>query len=237
MLRKLTIGLVLPLVTISFSGCKDGDSPSEPSSTPSTTTTSVPARAFGNGTHRIGEDINPGRYFADPQSGCFWERLSGFSGTLDDVIANEFIGFDSRQEIVAIGSMDVAFSADVECGDWYTTPRHGMQSNIPPAIWLVGNQIAPGTYRTTAAPGCYWERLRNFGGRIDGIIANDFVAGGGTQFVTIMGGDLGFSSDADCGTWTREQTLASENAPTVVQPEQSTDQIETNRRLNEEQDR
>ena len=185
----------------------------------------------------VGSEVAPGRYFSDPLSACFWERLSGLGGTLEEVLANNFIAFDSMQEIVAIRDTDLAFSTDEECGDWFAAPRHGIQSDIPPGRWLVGSQIVPGTYQTAAGPGCFWERLNDFSGELGDTFANDFVADGGPQMVTISGDDIGFSSDADCGTWTRLQTLASNEESPGPRPTQSVREIGRNRRLNDEQER
>jgi len=238
MLRHLFyLFLFVPLLLVA--GCKGG-SPSAPSS--SDTTTPAPTQpaaptgaAFGPGTHRVGEDITPRQYFSDPSDGCYWERLSGFGGTVNEILANRFIGFDSRQEIVRIRQTDLAFSADAECSDWFTTRRHGRQADIPPGTWLVGEQVAPGTYSTGASPGCYWERLRNFTGEIGDVIANDFVGGGGRQLVTIVGSDSGFSTDGDCGTWTRTDTLITGEEPSRT-PLSPAD-IEDNWMRNREQER
>ena len=159
--------------------------------------------SFGAGTWLVGSEIEPGRYFTNPRAGCYWERLSGLGGTLADTIANEFIGFDSPQEIVDIAPSDRAFDADEDCGTWDQTPEPSPPAGtIPPGTWLVGGQIAPGVYEVDAGDGCYWERLSGFGGRgIDDVLANDFVSGGGRQLVEIAPDDVGFSNDVDCGTW------------------------------------
>ena len=159
--------------------------------------------SFGPGQYLVGIDIASGRYFTDPVRGCYWERQSGLSGGFGDILANDFIGFDARQSIVDILPSDVAFETDGDCRTWFNSPRHGFQSSVPPGAWLVGNQLAPGTYQATTQPGCYWERLRDFSGDFSAIIANDFVASGGNQLVAISASDAGFSTDDDCGTWTR----------------------------------
>ena len=45
---------------------------------------------------------------------CYWERLSGLSGTIDDVIANDL---PSGQAVVEIAGDDVAFNS-TDCGEW-----------------------------------------------------------------------------------------------------------------------
>jgi len=165
----------------------------------------APRAPFGGGQFRLGEQLIAGRYFADPlQSGCYWERQRGLSGTLGDIIANKFVTYDGQQFIIDILPSDVGFKSDPKCGTWFDSPRHGPQSSIPPGVWLVGTQVAPGTYESTPSGSCYWERLKNFQHQgFSGVIANGFGAVGKTQSVTIVASDAGFSTDANCGTWTR----------------------------------
>jgi hypothetical protein len=198
-----------------------------------TLTRSGPRRQFGAGQYRVGTDIAAGRYYGDPTDGCYWERQSGFSGSLNDVIANEFVAFNAGQWIVDIIGSDRGFETDAECGTWFSTPRHGQQSNIQPGMWLVGSQIPAGTYRTDARSGCYWERLRNFEGTLNAIIDNEFVAGDASQIVTISSGDTGFHADADCGTWTRLQNILTNNSEN---PSGSVGDIERNRTMNRNQE-
>ncbi|WP_330253172.1 hypothetical protein OG874_00705 [Nocardia sp. NBC_00565] len=65
--------------------------------------------------------------------------------------------------------------------------------------YLVGVDILPGTWRATGGSGCYWERLSDLTGTLDGIIANEL--GDGPQFVTILASDRAFHPKR-CGTWT-----------------------------------
>ena len=184
-----------------------------------------PRTSFGAGTWLVNDDIAPGRYFTDPSSACYWERLSGVGGTLDDVIANEFIGFDSGQEIVHIDGSDHAFATDADCGTWNRSPRTGPPSGrITPGRWLVGRQLQAGEHTTMSEAGCYWERLRGFSGELRHIIANDFVGDAGQQVVSISGSDAGFYSDDSCGTWTRRGGSAN------VAPSGNLLTIESNRR-------
>ena len=73
-------------------------------------------RGFGNGTHLVGTDIEPGTYRADAgAAGCYWERLSGLGGDFDDIIANEMV--DEGSAIVTIAPADRAFRSD-GCARW-----------------------------------------------------------------------------------------------------------------------
>lgn len=187
-----------------------------------------PKTTFGAGQYLVGSDIAAGRYYTDPASDCYWERQSGLGGTLSDIIANEFIGFDAGQWIVDILSSDKAFETDSDCRTWYSTSRRGMQANITQGLWLVGEQIQPGTYSATVSAGCYWERREDFTGELSGIIANDFVSDAGNQLVEIKASDEGFQTDDDCGTWTR---VSGVTAMTPTSSRQSRSEIETNRSL------
>jgi hypothetical protein len=84
--------------------------------TQTVTTTPTPKIAFPDGTYRVGTDIVSGTYrsTASSSAGCYWERLKGFSGTLDDIIAN-YLGISPT--IVTIASTDVGFHSD-GCGGW-----------------------------------------------------------------------------------------------------------------------
>lgn len=188
---------------------------------------SGPRTSFGAGQFLVGTDIAAGRYFSSPSNGCYWERESGLGGTLGEIVANDFIGFNATQWIVDISPSDKAFKTQSQCGTWFKdNPRQGAQTNVSQGMWLIGSQVSPGTYRTTAQDGCYWERLRDFGGNLSGIIANDFVSGGGPQLVTIGSGDTGFDTNDKCGTWTRSTGQTTEAEPTI-----SIADIDRNRRL------
>jgi hypothetical protein len=155
----------------------------------------------GGGTLLVGKDIQAARYFTMPTgSSCYWEREKGLSGSLSDIITNDFTS-GYLQVIVEIASSDVAFKSDSSCGLWGQSAPFGSQSTIRQGQWVVGSQVAPGTYKANpTSSGCYWERRRDFTGSLSGIITNDFVSGTGQQLVTIGPGDTGFVTDG-CGAW------------------------------------
>ena len=72
-------------------------------------------QSFRDGTYLVGTDIPPGVYRAPGGAICYWERLSGLSGEMDDVLAND-ISEHSRQ-IVEIKATDKAFKTS-GCGTW-----------------------------------------------------------------------------------------------------------------------
>jgi hypothetical protein len=194
-MKQRTFYTLLAIISLFSISCKEA----------ATTAPEIEEPGIGSGTWRVGTAVAPGRYYTNPRSGCYFERLSGFGGTLDDIIANEFIGFDAGQWIIEIATSDAGFSTNSECGRWNQERPSGGRSSITPGVWEVGTQITPGRYRTTAAEGCYWERLRAFGANLSSIIANDFNSSSGQRIVDIQPSDAGFSSNDSCGTWERLQ--------------------------------
>jgi hypothetical protein len=66
--------------------------------------------------------------------------------------------------------------------------------------YIVGTDIEPGTYRNSGSSGCYYERLSEFTGDFDAIIANGNT--NASTVVTIAPTDAGFQSQ-NCGTWSK----------------------------------
>ena len=171
---------------------------------PPTTTTTATGRTaiFGSGIHEIGVDISAGVYETgligedDLFDGCYWERLSGFSGEFEDIITNANPTVHSMIEIEAT---DVGFNND--CGDWYDVEvLEELLSVIPPGTWALEVHFAAGTYQAPGGDACYWERLSGLNGDFDSIIANDLPTG--AAIVEISASDVAFTSGG-CGEWTR----------------------------------
>jgi hypothetical protein len=76
--------------------------------------TTNPTAPFGDGTFLVNKDIAPGTWRSSGGSGCYWERLKGFSGDLGDIIANDNA---SGSTVVTIGPGDTGFSS-ARCGTW-----------------------------------------------------------------------------------------------------------------------
>ncbi len=70
---------------------------------------------FDEGTYIVDTDVQPGTYRSGENDGCYWARLRGFSGEIDDIIANDFR--DSGQSIVTIKRSDAGFTTS-GCGTW-----------------------------------------------------------------------------------------------------------------------
>lgn len=154
----------------------------------------------GDGTYRVGVNIRPGLYKATGTgSGCYWERLSGFSGKLSQIKANNY---GSARTYVQIVPGDVGFSSD-GCGSWTTVPSTGARSSriTTDGTYRVGIDILPGTYYGYGAgKSCYWATLRGFRGTLSDIIDNYY--GAARTIVTVPAGTSGFEVSG-CGTLTR----------------------------------
>lgn len=157
------------------------------------------APSFEDGTLLVGADIQPGIYRTANDSGsCYYSRLSGVGGELDDIIANDN---PDGPTIVEILESDEAFKSE-RCGKWTMDPGTGGENatTFGAGTYWVGRDIQPGRYRNEGGGACYYARLANFRGDLDAIIANDNTEG--QAIVDIAASDAGFTS-ARCGTWSK----------------------------------
>lgn len=70
----------------------------------------------GTGVYIVGEDIDAGTYSTEVTGiNCYWARLSGTGGDLDDIITNNNVS--EGQALVTIADTDVAFETN-GCGEW-----------------------------------------------------------------------------------------------------------------------
>lgn len=164
---------------------------------------------FGAGTWEVGEEIPPGTYVADAGDGifdsCYWARLSGFSGDLDDIIANDIVAGRGRVTI-AKSDAGVEFTGDCRWVEESEAEPVDLGDGVGAGVWRVGDEVEPGTYVTTAPDGalehCYWARLSGFSGDFDDLIANDLIEPGSRGRVEISSSDTGIKFTGDC-VWTR----------------------------------
>jgi hypothetical protein len=68
----------------------------------------------GPGTFAVGPQLAPGRWRSDGQDLCYWERLSGLTGTLDEVLASGTVTGPAEVDVLPT---DVAFGS-LGCGTW-----------------------------------------------------------------------------------------------------------------------
>jgi hypothetical protein len=162
-------------------------------STALTTTTLKPA--FGAGLQRVGTTIKPGRY-TSPTGNCTWKRLNAYGDSDANVIASDT---SSGRAVVQIESSDVAFSSTAACGAWTKwVPPPTPATTFSDGDWVVGADIAPGTYRSVNGYDCYWELGRGFDHDLSEIITTDNSPG--TASITIPSSAVRFTSKG-CGTW------------------------------------
>lgn len=180
-------------------GSPTAGSPTAESTSASPNSPGANVTTFGDGTYTVGKTVKAGTYRAvGPSSFCYWERLKGFSGDLDDIIANNTTGDPS---VVTILPTDKGFRTD-GCGTWTSDLSQITKSKTEfgAGTYIVGTDIDPGTYHAPGGDTCYWARLSGFTGSLDDILANANPTGSTT--VTISPSDKGFESSG-CGTFTQ----------------------------------
>jgi hypothetical protein len=69
---------------------------------------------IGPGTFAVGRQLDPGRWRSDGPDLCYWERLSGLTGTLGEVLAS---GTAPGPAEVQVLPTDVGFGS-LGCGTW-----------------------------------------------------------------------------------------------------------------------
>jgi hypothetical protein len=151
-----------------------------------------------SGMHVVGEDIKPGLYKSEG-SVFYWARLAGFSGELNDIIAN---GNPQGNDIVEIQASDNAFETQGS-GHWVKIDDNyhpEIKTSFDDGTYLVGKDIEPGTYKSEGGSMGYWARLSGFTGELDHIVANGNPEG--STIVEIKESDKGFQTFGN-GTWTK----------------------------------
>ena len=181
----------------------------------------VPLASFGDGEHRVGVDIPPGRYRTTaPTEECAWERrdadgVTGFGDSSIPIaeVVLDLAGLDRHPVFASSG-----------CGTWTNDPTPGITPGQPfgDGAWFVGPEVAPGRYRATGySDSCRWLRLDGFRDRydvevrvmpMDGLPPN--IAGGSDRSIAeIRTDDAAFVSQG-CGTWTPlQQPIAEPGEP------------------------
>ncbi len=171
--------------------------PAIPESQLANTGSSAGARTFIDGSQIVGKDVEPGTYRTRAGTGnCRWTRRSGFAGDAADVLAT---GTAGGPAIVTIRSTDKGFES-AGCGLWTSDLSTITGSPTAPfgdGDYMVGTDIAPGTWKAQDAKGCYWARVKDFTGEPADTIGN----ANGSGIVTIQKSDKGFVSSG-CGSWT-----------------------------------
>lgn len=156
-------------------------------------------KTYSSGTYIVGNDIEPGIYKSEGNV-VYWARLSGFSGELNEIIAN---GNPQGTDIVEIKESDKGFETSGGGGHWFKIEddyEGELLTEFGDGTYLVGKDIEPGTYRSDGEIQIigYWARLTSFSGELDSIIANGNPDG--SVVVEISANDIGFQTSGS-GTW------------------------------------
>jgi hypothetical protein len=91
-----------------------------------TTQESEELEGIGDGTHRVPNDIAAGTYRSTGDGTCYWARLAGFSGELDDIAANG----NNAPEIITIGKQLRPTVAATGCQSNKPLPPHQQASSV-----------------------------------------------------------------------------------------------------------
>jgi len=145
----------------------------------------------------VPSEVKPGTYRTRHASdGCYFARLKGFSGALEDIVAN---GNADGPVVVTILSTDKGFQSS-NCDEWTADLSQitSSKTEFGEGDFIVGTDMVAGTYRSGASDGCYWARLKGFRHTLNDIAANGNTDAG--AIVTIKSTDKGFESER-CGSW------------------------------------
>jgi hypothetical protein len=165
----------------------------------SPTSAPEPPVAFGDGTHVIGDDVEPGTYRTiEYTQSCYWVRLAGFESGLEDWVAS---AIGPGYHVVTIAPEDAGFDSD-RCGDWTAelAPVANDDGAIGEGTYIVGLDMAPGRWQASSGANCYWARLSGFGGTQPEVIEQGLTAEALAPVVTVAETDAGFTSNG-CGEW------------------------------------
>ena len=186
--------------------------------TPVPTPTPEPKLSLDPGTYTVGSEIAPGIYVghagASLFDSCYWERLSGVSGTFDDIMANANA---TGQFYLEVQPTDKYLKTDCEITplEYWPAPAQPL-TEIGPGMYLVGRDIAPGTYRGEAGndvmSSCYWERLSGLSAEFDDLIANDNSTG--QFYVSVDPSDHTLSTDCKLALTEPSPAVTTEPTPT-----------------------
>ncbi|MEY2463321.1 MAG: hypothetical protein QOH64_1459 [Acidimicrobiaceae bacterium] len=147
---------------------------------------------FGDGQYAVGSQLPAGTYRTTHSMSCHWARQNGIADSYGH----------GGPMIVTVHASDAGFTSE-SCVQW-SNDLYAMKSPadpIPPGVWQVGAEVAPGTYHASplsSSRPCFWERDSGFGGTTNEIIDNNMSAAEAS--ITIAASDAGFNTDG-CTSW------------------------------------
>jgi len=151
------------------------------------------------GMFEVGKEIKPGLY-RNEDGVSYYARLSGFGGGLDEILSN---GNASGPTLINILDSDVGFET-TGSGYWYlidASYKGEKLTTFSDGIYLVGQDISPGKYKSDGVSG-YYARLSGFTGELDEILSNNNASG--PAIIEILPTDKGFQTSGGI-TWTKSE--------------------------------
>lgn len=101
-----------------------------------------PLSQFGDGVWLVNTEITPGRYFADPNGECGWERTRQQTHFDDEDVrlGGDHWVEDVGQVIAEIHPGDFAFASSIECGAWSLTSQRAPAATVAAGVgrWWPG---------------------------------------------------------------------------------------------------
>ncbi len=173
-----------------------------------------PEGQFGDGAYRVGVDVEPGTYRQvtpieqeSDRDSCYWMIYPG-----NDHSVKASIDFGSATGGLPILTLKESTEVvTAGCGDWVPVDptnffnKPDAPVGLPSGAWLIGDDFAPGVYRTAAVidlPGrgypCMWSVYTGASHSNDDIIEEDITVAG-SPMVRLETGES-FSSSY-CGDW------------------------------------
>jgi hypothetical protein len=160
----------------------------------SITTVPVPTATFPPGVQDVGPTGMPPAVYVAAGDLCTWERRD----EAGQVLATDT---GSGQTLVELRETDATFVSSEGCG-WWSALNQGTPQldEIDQGTFAVGQQLAPGRWRSDGSDLCYWERLSGLTGTLGEVLASGTTTG--PVEVEVLATDVGFGS-LGCGTWRR----------------------------------
>lgn len=165
----------------------DKNNPYNPSSKvtePTQAKTDTNSKVYQPGTYLVGTDLPAGLYKVTTTSdfGSYFARLSAIDGQFSSIISNGSFGtgggyFEVSPSDKALETSRCTISLIDE-----KTYNPTMKTTVSDGVFLVGKDIAPGTYKVSSNNNrsSYVARLSGLDGKLGSIIANDnYEEGGG----------------------------------------------------------
>ena len=114
-------------------------------------------------------------------------------------------GITAAALAIACGGAPAADPAPDDLADPFATTAPAKKApGLGDGTYTVPGEVRPGTYVTTVpadAINCYWARLRNMDGELEGIITNGNLAPGARGRFTVKATDKGVQLTGGC-RWT-----------------------------------